>query len=101
MQYISQVLNIGKLFTYHLMEAKHMGAFEMAYAGFQKLCSVLWASTSSLLLTKPTEWANQLLESFKSQNPDYRVTRRSAGVPFYLQVCMCICMCTRQCFDLI
>jgi len=70
------------------MEAKHMGAFEMAYAGFQKLCGALWASSSPQLLTKPPEWAKQLLESFKLQHPDYRVTRRSAGVPFYLQVHM-------------
>ena len=62
----------------------------MAYAGFQKLCGVLWTSTSPKLLTKPTEWAKQLLESFKLQHLDYRVTRRSAGVPFYLQVRTCV-----------
>jgi len=44
-----KVLNNGKLFTHHLMEAKHVGVFEMTYAGFQKLCSVLWASTSVVL----------------------------------------------------
>jgi len=68
------------------MEAKHMGAFEMTYAGLQKLCSVLWASTSVVLKQKPKEWAQKLLESFQLQDSDHRVTRRSAGVPYYLLV---------------
>ena len=63
-----------------------MGAFEMAYAGFQKLCSVLWASSSALLRNKPKEWAQELLDSFHLQDSDHRVTRRSAGVPYYLLV---------------
>ena len=63
-----------------------MGAFEMAYAGFQKLCGVLWASSSTLLRHKPKEWSQELLESFQLQDTDHRVTRRSAGVPYYLLV---------------
>ena len=63
-----------------------MGAFEMAYAGFQKLCGVLWVSSSALLRQKPREWAQELLDSFQLQDSDYRVTRRSAGVPYYLLV---------------
>lgn len=63
-----------------------MGAFEMAYAGFQKLCGVLWTSSSSLLRQKPKQWAQQLLDSFQSQDSHHRVTRRSAGVPYYLLV---------------
>ena len=68
------------------MEAKHMGAFEMAYAGFQKLCGVLWASSSTMLRQKPKEWAQELLDSFQLQDSDCRVTRRSAGVPYHLLV---------------
>lgn len=63
-----------------------MGAFEMAYAGFQKLCGVLWASTSIALKQKPKEWAQELLDSFQLQDSGHPVTRRSAGVPYYLLV---------------
>ena len=63
-----------------------MGAFEMAYAGFQKLCGVLWTSSSALLRHKPKEWSQELLDSFQLQDTDHRVTRRSAGVPYYLLV---------------
>ena len=63
-----------------------MGAFEMAYAGFQKLCGVLWTSSSAMLRQKPKEWAQELLDSFQLQDSDCRVTRRSAGVPYYLLV---------------
>ena len=70
-----------------------MGAFEMAYAGFLKLCGILWASSSAALRQKPREWAQELLDSFQLQDSDYRVTRRSAGVPYYLLVSKVIKCC--------
>jgi len=38
----SQVIQIGDYFTTLLLESKHRGAFELAYAGFVKVTEMLW-----------------------------------------------------------
>lgn len=37
-----QVQTIGEYFTHQLLESRHRGAFELAYAGFVKMTSALW-----------------------------------------------------------
>ena len=65
-----------------------MGAFEMAFAGFQKLCSVLWTSTFAVLRFKTKEFVQELLDSFWLQDLDFQVMR-SAGEPYFLLVKKC------------
>lgn len=85
---ILQLDTIAKIFIHQLTEAKHRGAFEMAYSGFSKLCRCLWTSSSSELNQKPQRWVQDLLESLQSTSLArlLSITRRSAGLPFYLQV---------------
>lgn len=77
------------IFLHQLTEARHRGAFEMAYAGFSKLCRALWVSSDLKMSQKPSVWVSDLLESLQSSSVAklLTVTRRSAGLPFFLQVC--------------
>ena len=83
-----QVDSIAAIFTEQLTEARHRGAFEMAYTGFQKLCRCLWSSGSEELQLKPASWVEELLESLQSTSLTrlLSITRRSAGLPFFMQV---------------
>ena len=62
----------------------------MAYTGFQKLCQSLWNSTCLDFQQMPSQWVNELLNSLQSKSMSrlLNITRRSAGLPFYLQVCL-------------
>ena len=77
---------IGTLFIHQLTEARHRGAFEMAYNGFSKLCQCLWTSSIAELHHRPEQWVKELLESLQSTSLTklLSITRRSAGLPFYL-----------------
>lgn len=79
---------IANIFINQLTEARHRGAFEMAYAGFSKLCHCLWTSSHAELHQKPSVWVQELLDSLQSTSLTTLLsfTRRSAGLPFYLQV---------------
>lgn len=79
----------ANIFINQLTEARHRGAFEMAYTGFTKLCHCLWTSSCSALHQKPSCWVQELLESLQSTSLSrlLTITRRSAGLPFYLLVC--------------
>jgi hypothetical protein len=83
----AQVVAIARIFTHQLTEARHRGAFEMAYSGFQKLCKSLWGSPSPRFHQMPSQWVKELLESLQSKSMSrlLSITRRSAGLPFYLQ----------------
>lgn len=61
----------------------------MAYTGFSKLCQYLWRSSSHELHANVSVWVEELLDSLQSTSRSkiLSVTRRSAGLPFYLQVC--------------
>ena len=79
---------IAGIFIHQLTEARHRGAFEMAYTGFCKLCHCLWTNPSPSLAKKPSLWIQDLLESLQSTSLArlLSITRRSAGLPFYIQV---------------
>ena len=79
----------ANIFINQLTEARHRGAFEIAYTGFTKLCHCLWTSSCSALHQKPSCWVQELLESLQSTSLSrlLTITRRSAGLPFYLLVC--------------
>ncbi|XP_052228091.1 thyroid adenoma-associated protein homolog isoform X2 [Dreissena polymorpha] len=83
----TQVILIGDYFTQLLLESKHRGAFELAYAGFVKVTEVLWRSGIPTLHQLPRAWLCSVLKDIKSGDPGSRLcaTRRSAGVPFYVQ----------------
>uniref|UniRef100_A0A8B9C1X2 tRNA (32-2'-O)-methyltransferase regulator THADA n=1 Tax=Anser brachyrhynchus TaxID=132585 RepID=A0A8B9C1X2_9AVES len=81
---VDQVKNIGDYFKHHLLQSRHRGAFELAYAGFMGnlLCINL-----SFLRKMPEQWLSCVLEEIKSCDPSSTLcaTRRSAGIPFYIQ----------------
>ncbi|XP_031806272.1 thyroid adenoma-associated protein isoform X1 [Sarcophilus harrisii] len=84
---VEQVKNIGNYFKQHLLQSRHRGAFELAYTGFVKLTQVLTRCPSECLQRLPEQWLRDVLEEIKSSNPSSKLcaTRRSAGIPFYIQ----------------
>ncbi|XP_021248187.1 thyroid adenoma-associated protein isoform X2 [Numida meleagris] len=82
-----QVKNIGDYFKHHLMQSRHRGAFELAYAGFVQLTETLSRCNSESLHKMPEQWLSCVLEEIKSCDPSSTLcaTRRSAGIPFYIQ----------------
>lgn len=71
-----------------LTETKHRGAFEQAYVGFSQLCSRLWRLKKTNLNQLPKLWLHQILIAITGikENSKLCATRRSAGVPFMIQV---------------
>ncbi|XP_044515397.1 thyroid adenoma-associated protein [Gracilinanus agilis] len=84
---VEQVKNIGNYFKQHLLQSRHRGAFELAYTGFVKLTQVLSRCPNECLQRLPEQWLRDVLEEIKSSNPSSKLcaTRRSAGIPFYIQ----------------
>ncbi|XP_053167596.1 thyroid adenoma-associated protein isoform X5 [Hemicordylus capensis] len=84
---VEQVQDIGEYFKYHLLKSRHRGAFELAYAGFVKLTEVLSRCNNESLNKLPQWWLYNVLEEIKSSDPSSKLcaTRRSAGIPFYIQ----------------
>ncbi|XP_035827600.1 thyroid adenoma-associated protein homolog isoform X2 [Aplysia californica] len=84
---LDQVLTIGDHFTQQLLESIHRGAFELAYAGFQLLCQMLWSHPAPAFHQLPAQWLSQVMADIQSKDPNSRLcsTRRSAGVPFFVQ----------------
>ncbi|XP_043846094.1 thyroid adenoma-associated protein isoform X2 [Dromiciops gliroides] len=84
---VEQVKNIGDYFKQHLLQSRHRGAFELAYTGFVKLTQVLSRCPNECLQSLPEQWLRDVLEEIKSSNPSSKLcaTRRSAGIPFYIQ----------------
>ena len=79
---------IAAIFIHQLTEARHRGAFEMAHTGFSKLCRALWSSPTAKRNERPKAWVGDLLDSLQSSSVArlLTVTRRSAGLPFFVQV---------------
>ncbi|XP_067385468.1 thyroid adenoma-associated protein isoform X2 [Channa argus] len=82
-----QVEGVGLYFRQQLLQSRHRGAFELAYVGFVRLTDMLSRSGSPALQQLPTRWLTEVLEEIKSSDPSSKLcaTRRSAGIPFYIQ----------------
>ncbi|XP_021344138.1 thyroid adenoma-associated protein homolog, partial [Mizuhopecten yessoensis] len=81
------ILVMGKYFRKQLLESVHRGAFELAYAGFVKMADMLWRSNIQELHELPRRWLKEVMVDIQADDPDSKLcsTRRSAGVPFYIQ----------------
>lgn len=87
---VFKVIIIGEHFVTLLCETKHRGAFEQAYLGFELMCKQLWRSKEEELRQLPLVWLHYLfldISGLKNGNFKLCSTRRSAGVPFMVQVC--------------
>ncbi|XP_062851967.1 thyroid adenoma-associated protein [Trichomycterus rosablanca] len=82
-----QVESVGQYFREQLLQSRHRGAFELAYVGFVRLTDMLCRSGSTTLQQLPSRWLKEVLEEVKSCDPSSNLcaTRRSAGIPFYIQ----------------
>ncbi|XP_078128920.1 thyroid adenoma-associated protein isoform X2 [Sander vitreus] len=82
-----QVEGVGLYFRQQLLQSRHRGAFELAYVGFVRLTNMLCRSGSPALQQLPARWLSEVLEEVKSSDPSSKLcaTRRSAGIPFYIQ----------------
>ncbi|XP_019371913.1 PREDICTED: thyroid adenoma-associated protein isoform X1 [Gavialis gangeticus] len=82
-----QIKDIGNYFKHHLLQSRHRGAFELAYTGFVKLTETLSRCNNERLQRLPEQWLCSVLEEIKSCDPSSKLcaTRRSAGIPFYVQ----------------
>uniref|UniRef100_X2AWR9 tRNA (32-2'-O)-methyltransferase regulator THADA n=1 Tax=Capitella teleta TaxID=283909 RepID=X2AWR9_CAPTE len=82
-----QVRSIGDYFIAQLLESRHRGAFELAYAGFVKMADMLWRCPIETLRALPEQWLHGILTDIKASDCNSKLcaTRRSAGVPFYVQ----------------
>lgn len=81
------IIDMWEMFSNILLRSKHAGAYELASVGFLKICSVLWLSSDPELREFPSNAVRTLIADLLSEEPFERgqVTRRSAGLPFYLQ----------------
>ncbi|XP_077605278.1 tRNA (32-2'-O)-methyltransferase regulator THADA isoform X1 [Crocuta crocuta] len=84
---VEQVKEIGDYFKQHLLQSRHRGAFELAYTGFVKLTEILNRCPDVSLQKLPERWLWNVLEEIKCSDPSSKLcaTRRSAGIPFYIQ----------------
>ncbi|XP_033733610.1 thyroid adenoma-associated protein homolog [Pecten maximus] len=82
-----QILVMGDYFKKQLLESVHRGAFELAYAGFVKMADMLWRSDIQELHELPRRWLQEVMADIQADDPESKLcsTRRSAGVPFYIQ----------------
>ncbi|KAJ8418447.1 hypothetical protein AAFF_G00141560 [Aldrovandia affinis] len=81
------VEGVGQYFRQQLLQSRHRGAFELAYVGFVRLTDMLCRSGSQTLQQLPSHWLKEVLAEVKSSDPSSKLcaTRRSAGIPFYIQ----------------
>ncbi|XP_010966015.2 tRNA (32-2'-O)-methyltransferase regulator THADA isoform X1 [Camelus bactrianus] len=84
---VEQVKEIGAYFKQHLLQSRHRGAFELAYTGFVKLTEILNRCPNVSLQKLPEQWLWNVLQEIKCSDPSSKLcaTRRSAGIPFYIQ----------------
>ncbi|XP_060781574.1 thyroid adenoma-associated protein isoform X2 [Neoarius graeffei] len=82
-----QVEGVGRYFREQLLQSRHRGAFELAYVGFVRLTDMLCRSGSTTLQQLPAQWLKEVLKEVKCSDPSSKLcaTRRSAGIPFYIQ----------------
>uniref|UniRef100_A0AAY4DDJ9 tRNA (32-2'-O)-methyltransferase regulator THADA n=1 Tax=Denticeps clupeoides TaxID=299321 RepID=A0AAY4DDJ9_9TELE len=79
-----QVEGVGQYFREQLLQSRHRGAFELAYVGFVGLTDML---CSQKLQQLPSHWLREVLGEVRSSDRSSKLcaTRRSAGIPFYIQ----------------
>lgn len=84
---VEQVKEIGDYFKQQLLQSRHRGAFELAYTGFVKLTEILNRCPNVSLQKLPEQWLWNVLEEIKCSDASSKLcaTRRSAGIPFYIQ----------------
>ena len=83
---IETVQNVWEMFCQVLLHSKHAGAYELASLGFMRLCSMLWTSAHPKLRCIPVDAVTLMIHDLTSDGlQDLPVTRRSAGIPFYMQ----------------
>ena len=85
----SNLTTIYEFYLKYLMEARHRGAFELTYVGFEKLCNFLWKSPLSNVCNLPAKWLGEILYNLHNNNERKTqlnllscATRRSAGLPY-------------------
>ncbi|XP_077967603.1 tRNA (32-2'-O)-methyltransferase regulator THADA-like isoform X2 [Styela clava] len=82
-----QLQDIGDHLLKQLMGARHRGAFEIAYSAFKACCARLWSIEHTELSCIPEKWLHSILLDIEdpSRSKDLCATRRSAGLPFFIQ----------------
>ncbi|XP_065176717.1 tRNA (32-2'-O)-methyltransferase regulator THADA-like isoform X1 [Sycon ciliatum] len=85
----AQVQEVGAFFVKQLISSRHLGAFEQVHNGFVILCQHLWRCSDPSLNQLPLEWVRSLLDDLRASlscsDSALSVTRRSAGLPRYVQ----------------
>lgn len=83
----AQVEGVGLYFRQQLLQSRHRGTFELAYVGFVRFTDMLCRSELLSLQQLPARWLCEVLEEVKCSDPSSKLcaTRRSAGIPFYIQ----------------
>lgn len=87
------LMKIWEMFCNILLRSKHAGAYELATLGYVKLCTVLWNSNDVDIKIVPNNAVVTLVKDLLSLDTydKAQVTRRSAGLPFYLKA-----LCTTE-----
>ncbi len=81
-----EVSEMASFFTNLLAEIKHRGAFEQAYLGFCNLCNFLWRRKTGESCQPPDMLKETMAALTGTGKNKFCSTRRSAGVPFLIQV---------------
>jgi hypothetical protein len=81
-----EVSEMATFFTTLLAEIKHRGAFEQAYLGFCNLCNFLWKRKKGESCQPPEMLKETVAALTGTGKNKFCSTRRSAGVPFLIQV---------------
>lgn len=83
-------MRIGEELKVLLCEIKHRGSFEHVYVAFTQFVNSLWQCSDPTLCNLPKLWleeiAHHLELPIKEQKLKLCSTRRSAGLPFLIQV---------------
>ena len=87
----STIIKIGEELKILLCEIKHRGSFEHVYVSFTQFVNSLWLCTDPNLSKLPRVWLEEIANHLELPSRDQKLklcsTRRSAGLPFLIQVC--------------
>ncbi|CAF3552921.1 unnamed protein product [Rotaria sp. Silwood1] len=85
---LKQVHIICDYYMEQLLKSRHCGAYELAYTGFLIICEQLWSANCDDLCNLPIKWIENGIKMVEENSLDKNklcLTRRSGGLPFYLQ----------------